>query len=248
MTLEFHFKEYEQINECLHTIEEQRKKIESLCELCELCEIPSIGASSNVICPIIDVVSKSTTRIKKLLDSVKHSLSPNESLLYERYVRQSCQTLASFQTELTQYKTFESNTAKRQLRYLDISEEKIDAIVDQNRTSEVLREFLIGEDLDRVVEQIELRHNQIVTLDQSVRELKSLFMDMAFLVEEKSEVLNSIEYRMNLSKEITADATENLHTSEKIQKRTKKCQCCILIIILTILLVLILVPTLMLKH
>jgi len=82
---------------------------------------------------------------------------------------------------------------------------------------------------------IENRHRDILRLEQSIKELHQLFLDMAILVETQGELIDQIEYNVNQSVEYTKDAIKNLRKANVLQKKARKKMCCIIIILIVVL-------------
>jgi t-SNARE complex subunit (syntaxin) len=86
---------------------------------------------------------------------------------------------------------------------------------------------------------IESRHRDIMRLEQSIRELHQLFMDMAVLVEAQGELIDQIEYNVNQSVAYTKDAVKNLRKASELQKKSRKKMCCLIIILLIVVVLLV---------
>uniref|UniRef100_A0A915CW62 t-SNARE coiled-coil homology domain-containing protein n=1 Tax=Ditylenchus dipsaci TaxID=166011 RepID=A0A915CW62_9BILA len=73
---------------------------------------------------------------------------------------------------------------------------------------------------------IEARHNDIMKLESSIRELHDMFMDMAMLVESQGEMVDRIEYNVEHAKEFVdravADTRKPCSTRAKLEGR----RCC----------------------
>jgi t-SNARE complex subunit (syntaxin) len=72
---------------------------------------------------------------------------------------------------------------------------------------------------------IENRHRDIIRLEQSIKQLHQLFLDMAILVEAQGELIDQIEYNVSQSVAYTKQAVKELHTANKLQKRSRKVSC-----------------------
>jgi syntaxin 1B/2/3 len=86
---------------------------------------------------------------------------------------------------------------------------------------------------------IESRHRDIMRLEQSIRELHQLFMDMAVLVEAQGELIDQIEYNVSQSVAYTKDAVVNLRKANELQKKSRKKMCCLMICLLIVIVVIV---------
>jgi len=166
--------------------------------------------------------------------------------LYEHYVHKVHRHLSAFHAEVAAHQAREKNHCRRQLSYLELPENTIEHIVHHDLTAAVLHEALLGEgigaELDGLIQDIEDRHQRIQTLEASLQELKQLFVDLALLVDTQGELVNHIEYRVQISVDLTQEGGHNLQTAETIQKKSRKRQCCFILLVLGILGALVFIP------
>ncbi|XP_014480618.1 PREDICTED: syntaxin-1A isoform X3 [Dinoponera quadriceps] len=93
---------------------------------------------------------------------------------------------------------------------------------------------------------IEARHNDIIKLENSIRELHDMFMDMAMLVESQGEMIDRIEYHVEHAVDYVQTATQDTKKALKYQSkaRRKLFLIAICVTILVIILIIILVVSL----
>ncbi|KAI4894784.1 hypothetical protein NFI96_016326, partial [Prochilodus magdalenae] len=73
----------------------------------------------------------------------------------------------------------------------------------------------------QAMNEIETRHNEIIKLENSIRELHDMFMDMAMLVESQGELINNIESNVRNAQEYVEKAKETTKAAIKVQKTSK---------------------------
>jgi len=66
-----------------------------------------------------------------------------------------------------------------------------------------------------------------------------MFNDLATLVNQQSEMLDSIESNVESAQTYIKKGNENLKQAIELQKKTRKCYCCLLCIVIVIVIVLI---------
>ncbi|KAK6744284.1 hypothetical protein RB195_011157 [Necator americanus] len=76
---------------------------------------------------------------------------------------------------------------------------------------------------------IEARHNDIMKLESSIRELHDMFMDMAMLVESQGEMVDRIEYNVEHAKEFVDRAVADTKKAVQYQSKARRKKICILI-------------------
>ncbi|VVC30304.1 Hypothetical protein CINCED_3A015785 [Cinara cedri] len=69
---------------------------------------------------------------------------------------------------------------------------------------------------------IEARHADIIKLENSIRELHDMFMDMAMLVENQGELIDRIEYHVQFTVEKVAEGKKELDVAEEYHKSSRK--------------------------
>ncbi|XP_051164167.1 syntaxin-1A isoform X1 [Leptopilina boulardi] len=76
---------------------------------------------------------------------------------------------------------------------------------------------------------IEARHADIVKLENSIRELHDMFMDMAMLVESQGEMIDRIEYHVEHAVDYVQTATQDTKKALKYQSKARRKKIMILI-------------------
>ncbi|KAG7198828.1 hypothetical protein KM043_001798 [Ampulex compressa] len=80
---------------------------------------------------------------------------------------------------------------------------------------------------------IEARHADIIKLENSIRELHDMFMDMAMLVESQGEMIDRIEYHVEHAVDYVQTATQDTKKALKYQSKARR-KLILIIICLTI--------------
>ncbi|CAI9740854.1 syntaxin isoform X1 [Octopus vulgaris] len=88
---------------------------------------------------------------------------------------------------------------------------------------------------------IEARHEDIIKLENSIRELHDMFMDMAMLVESQGEMIDRIEY--NVEAAVDYIETAKMDTRKAVKYQSKARQKKIAILVCLIILVLVIIST-----
>ncbi|CAA9996564.1 unnamed protein product [Nesidiocoris tenuis] len=76
---------------------------------------------------------------------------------------------------------------------------------------------------------IEARHADIIKLENSIRELHDMFMDMAMLVESQGEMIDRIEYHVEHAVDYVQTATQDTKKALKYQSKARRKKIMILI-------------------
>ncbi|CAJ0580587.1 unnamed protein product, partial [Mesorhabditis spiculigera] len=94
---------------------------------------------------------------------------------------------------------------------------------------------------------IEARHNDIMKLETSIRELHDMFMDMAMLVESQGEMVDRIEYNVEHAKEFVDRAVADTKKAVQYQSKARRKKimiliCLTILVVFAVLLIMTMVP------
>ena len=126
-----------------------------------------------------------------------------------------------------------------------LSPSEISRIVEEGHAQELVSQTVLSDARTRdLVDQIGVRHSDILYLERQMVELMELFKSLRTLVDVQGESLNIIENHVEHSKDYVERGEVNLQEAADYQGKTRWRYCCCLGI-LGVILVVILVPTLM---
>ena len=74
----------------------------------------------------------------------------------------------------------------------------------------------------QLLRDIQSRHEDIIKLEESLKELRQLFLDMQALVEAQGEVLNEIENSVDSAVDFTTKGLDEMKKAVKYQKSARK--------------------------
>ncbi|XP_067929157.1 syntaxin-like [Watersipora subatra] len=97
----------------------------------------------------------------------------------------------------------------------------------------------------KTLADIEARHEDIMKLENSIRELHDMFMDMAMLVESQGEMIDRIEFNVNQAQIFVVEAKNNTEKALKYKssaRRKKICLISVLVLVIVVVLIAIIVP------
>jgi syntaxin 1A/syntaxin 1B/2/3 len=151
--------------------------------------------------------------------------------------------MAEYQEVQTKYKNKFREKVERQYRIAkpEATQQEIDDAFESGKT-EVFTEIILDQRhaaAKEALAYIENRHRDVLKLEQSIRELHQLFMDMAILVDAQAELIDQIEFNVSQSVAYAKKAVTELQGANKYQKKSRRNMCIllaclvILIIILT---------------
>uniref|UniRef100_A0A8C8B3P1 Syntaxin-19 n=1 Tax=Otus sunia TaxID=257818 RepID=A0A8C8B3P1_9STRI len=110
----------------------------------------------------------------------------------------------------------------------EVSEEEVNDMFQQGKW-EIFNENLLTEVkiTKAQLSEIEQRHKELISLENQIKDLKELFIQISILVEEQGEMMNNIEISMNNTQEYTQVSKEKFGLAVKYRKRNPcKAVCC----------------------
>lgn len=113
----------------------------------------------------------------------------------------------------------------------EISEEEVNEMLQQGKW-EVFNENLLTEvKITRAqLSEIEQRHKELVNLENEIKDLKELFIQISLLVEEQGGIIDNIEMNVSNTQDYVQTSKEKFRLAVKYRKRnpckTLCCWCC----------------------
>ncbi|NXO01997.1 STX19 protein, partial [Rhinopomastus cyanomelas] len=113
----------------------------------------------------------------------------------------------------------------------EVSEDEVNDMLQQGKW-EIFNENILTEVkiTKAQLSEIEQRHKELVNLENQIKDLKELFIQISTLVEEQGEMINNIEISVNNTQEYTQVSKEKFGLAVKYRKRNPCrvicCWCC----------------------
>ncbi|XP_046395982.1 syntaxin-1A isoform X4 [Ischnura elegans] len=179
--------------------------------------------------------NKVRTKLKVIEQNIEQEEHTNKSSADLRIRKTQHSTLSrKFVEVMTEYNRTQTDYRERCKgriqRHLEITgrsttNEELEEMLEQGNPA-VFTQGIIMEtqQAKQTLADIEARHADIIKLENSIRELHDMFMDMAMLVESQGELVDRIEYHVAQSVNHVEDARGELKIAEGYQtKARKKC-------------------------
>ncbi|CAB1445545.1 unnamed protein product [Pleuronectes platessa] len=186
------------------------------------------------------------TKLKSMEQSLPKDDAANRSSVDFR-IQKTQHTVLSrkFVEVMTQYNEtqvfFRERSKGRIQRQLEITGrsttiEELEYMLESGNPSIFTSDIISDSQITRqAVNEIESRHQDIIRLETSIRELHAMFMDMAMLVETQGEMVDNIEKNVSNAAEYILRAKEETKKAVRYQKKSRR-KCIILAFALLILL------------
>ncbi|KAB5519615.1 hypothetical protein DKX38_023934 [Salix brachista] len=136
-----------------------------------------------------------------------------------------------------------------QRRYFTVTgenpdEKTIDLLISTGESETFLQKAIQQQGRGRILDtisEIQERHDAVKDLENNLKELHQVFLDMAVMVQHQGEQLDDIESNMQRANSFVRGGTQQLQTARKLQKNTRKWTCYAIIILMIILLAVLLI-------
>ncbi|XP_037633369.1 syntaxin-2 isoform X3 [Sebastes umbrosus] len=133
---------------------------------------------------------------------------------------------------MTQYNetqvSFRERSKGRIQRQLEITgrvttNEELEGMLESGNPSIFTSDIISDSQITRqALNEIESRHQDIMRLESSIRELHAMFMDMAMLVETQGDMVNNIENNVSNAAEYICSAKEETKKAVRYQKKSRR--------------------------
>lgn len=253
--MDIFFDDVNKIREHLNVI---RKSVRSLRDIATSVAIEAASETesakkSKMLNTLITVINKRSDEVRNMLKKMKmsndeyaHSSISEPSVIRVRTNMHS--TLCKSFTELmrlyndaqTEYQSNAKERLARQCKVVkpDLTDDEIESIIESG-DSQVFKEGILEKDLREKATQalayVENKHNDIVVLTDSVKELHAMFVDLAALVDNQADLIDDIETNCKSAVEYTEKAIENIHATAILQKKARSKMCFIVCMLVCVL-------------
>ncbi|KAG8509842.1 Syntaxin-1A [Galemys pyrenaicus] len=188
-------------------------------------------------------IKKTANKVRSKLKSIEQSIEQEEGLnrssadlrIRKTQVQAWHSTLSrKFVEVMSEYNATQSDYRERckgriqrqleisKLRGTTTSEELEDMLESGNPAifaSGIIMDSSISK---QALSEIETRHSEIIKLENSIRELHDMFMDMAMLVESQGEMIDRIEYNVEHSVDYVERAVSDTKKAVKYQSKARR--------------------------
>ncbi|XP_042298841.1 syntaxin-19-like [Sceloporus undulatus] len=179
----------------------------------------------------LDDLSKTVKKVEKEYGSssaVGRVLSSQRAVLFRRF--QNIMFLYNGAITAKQEKCKGFIVRQLEVAGKQVSEEELNDMVQQGKW-EIFNENLLTEVkiTKAQLSEIEQRHKELVNLENQVKDLKGLFIQISLLVEEQGEMINNIEMEVTNTQDYVQASREKFRLAAKYRKRNPcraLCCCC----------------------
>ncbi|XP_023663101.1 syntaxin-1A-like isoform X4 [Paramormyrops kingsleyae] len=237
--------EHRFMDEFFEQVEEIRGFIETLSEKVEEVKRThsAILASPNPDEKTKAELEELMTDIKKLANKVRSKLKSIEQTIEQQEAgtrtadlrirktqhstlsRKFVEVMSEYNATQSDYRERCKGRIQRQLEITgrNTTNEELESMLESDNpaifTSGIIMDSSITE---QAMSEIETRHTEIIKLENSIRELHDMFVDMAMLVESQGELVDNIEKNVLSTEEYVEKAKEDTKKAVKYQSKARR--------------------------
>lgn len=243
--IDIFFDDVNKIREHLNVI---RKCIRSLRDIATSVAIEAASEAesakkSKTLNTLITVINKRSDEVRNMLKRMKTlnteyaasegaepSIIRVRTNMHSTLCKSFTDLMKSYNDAQTEYQSNAKERLARQCKVVkpDLTEAEIESIIETG-DAQVFKEGILEKDLREKATQalayVENKHNDIVRLAESVKELHGMFVDLAALVDNQSDLIDDIEANCRSAVEYTEKAIENIHKTAVLQKKARSKMC-----------------------
>lgn len=194
--------------------------------------------------------NKVRSLLKKIQKNIEEDDDPNRQGADKRIrqtqhstlTKQFVEVMTEYNKTQTDYREKCKATIQRQLEITGktTSNEELEEMLEQGNISVFTQGILMDtQQAKQTLADIKARHEDIMNLEKSIRELHDMFMDMAMLIESQGEMIDRIEYHVEHAKDHVIVATQDTKKAKEYQSKARKKKIIIIICLSVCLLILI---------
>ncbi|XP_052566906.1 syntaxin-1A isoform X2 [Culex pipiens pallens] len=234
--MEDFFQDVEQIREMIDKIqanvEEVKKKHSAI-----LSAPQSDEKTKQELEDLMADIKKTANRVRGKLKSIEQNIEQEEQTnksnadlrirktQHSALSRKFVEVMTEYNRTQTDYRERCKGRIQRQLEITGraTTNEELEEMLEQGNSA-VFTQGIIMEtqQAKQTLADIEARHADIIKLENSIRELHDMFMDMAMLVESQGEMIDRIEYHVEHAMDYVQTATQDTKKALKYQSKARR--------------------------
>uniref|UniRef100_A0A8C0KVY5 Syntaxin-1B n=1 Tax=Canis lupus dingo TaxID=286419 RepID=A0A8C0KVY5_CANLU len=165
-------------------------------------------------------IKKTANKVRSKLKAIEQSIEQEEGLnrsSADLRIRKTQHSTLSrkFVEVMTEYNATQS-------KYRDRCKDRIQRQLEISACAPLQSIKMDSQMTKQALNEIETRHNEIIKLETSIRELHDMFVDMAMLVESQGEMIDRIEYNVEHSVDYVERAVSDTKKAVKYQSKARR--------------------------
>lgn len=134
--------------------------------------------------------------------------------------------MEDYSKEQLGYKEKLKSKLKKQMRVVDqnheFDEEQLDEMIEKGNMQVFDEGFIKIQQNKQILDELEMRKNEMLNLEKAITELHALFVEMANLVDEQGEMVNRILDNVTNTEAYVEKAVEDVHQAARYQSGARR--------------------------
>uniref|UniRef100_A0A8B9SWV1 Syntaxin-1A n=1 Tax=Anas platyrhynchos TaxID=8839 RepID=A0A8B9SWV1_ANAPL len=182
-------------------------------------------------------IKKTANKVRSKLKSIEQSIEQEEGLnrssadlrirktQHSTLSRKFVEVMSEYNATQTDYRERCKGRIQRQLEITGrtTTSEELEDMLESGNPAIFSSGIIMDSNITKqALNEIETRHSEIIKLENSIRELHDMFMDMAMLVESQGEMIDRIEYNVEHSVDYVERAVSDTKKAVKYQSKARR--------------------------
>uniref|UniRef100_A0A8C7F6E2 Syntaxin-1B n=1 Tax=Oncorhynchus kisutch TaxID=8019 RepID=A0A8C7F6E2_ONCKI len=182
-------------------------------------------------------IKKTANKVRSKLKAIEQSIEQEEGLnrssadlrirktQHSTLSRKFVEVMTEYNTTQSKYRDRCKDRIQRQLEITGrtTTNEELEDMLESGKLAIFTDDIKMDSQIDKqALNEIETRHTEIIKLENSIRELHDMFVDMAMLVESQGEMIDRIEYNVEHSVDFVERAVSDTKKAVKYQSQARK--------------------------
>ncbi|XP_008285815.1 syntaxin-1B [Stegastes partitus] len=194
-------------------------------------------------------IKKTANKVRSKLKAIEQSIEQEEGLnrssadlrirktQHSTLSRKFVEVMTEYNTTQSKYRDRCKDRIQRQLEITGrtTTNEELEDMLESGKLAVFTDDIKMDSQMTKqALNEIETRHTEIIKLENSIRELHDMFVDMAMLVESQGEMIDRIEYNVEHSVDYVERAVSDTKKAVKYQSQARKKKimiiiCCVIL-------------------
>ncbi|XP_022356188.1 syntaxin-1A isoform X3 [Enhydra lutris kenyoni] len=182
-------------------------------------------------------IKKTANKVRSKLKSIEQSIEQEEGLnrssadlrirktQHSTLSRKFVEVMSEYNATQCDYRERCKGRIQRQLEITGrtTTSEELEDMLESGNPAIFASGIIMDSSISKqALSEIETRHSEIIKLENSIRELHDMFMDMAMLVESQGEMIDRIEYNVEHSVDYVERAVSDTKKAVKYQSKARR--------------------------
>ncbi|XP_075251281.1 syntaxin-1A-like isoform X4 [Convolutriloba macropyga] len=234
---------FSEVDKILQSIDSIHSKVEKVKELHDrmLASPQAEDQDKNELENLMNEIKSSANRVRKSLKTMESNIEKSEAQDREKssadlrirktqhstLSRKFIEVMSDYNKTQNDYREGCKNRIQRQLEITGkiTTSDELEQMLDSDNPNVFSQQIVMDDQQARqALDDVQQRHQEILKLENSIKELHDMFMDMAMLVESQGDMIERIEYNVGQSVVAVKKANVELVSAIKYQKSSRKKQ------------------------